>query len=75
MGKQFTIVFYECEHNDDLDTYADEMISCGARVDAKTLNYESEMGIVEASTSNLSKFRNEFMRTKSFEFSSWYGLD
>jgi len=71
MGKQFTIVFYECEHNGDLDTYAEDIMSCGARVDAKTLNYESEMGIVEAHTPNIKEFEARFKQTDSYQFSSW----
>jgi hypothetical protein len=71
MAKQFTIVFYECEHNGDLDFYTESMVDCGARIDSQSVDTDQEIGIVDATTPNLLEFRNRFKETEAFEFSSW----
>lgn len=69
--KQFTIVFYECEHQGDLDNYLDDLVDCGAEDISTTLDTDSETAIVETSAKDLKEFEAKFKKTDAYQFSSW----
>lgn len=61
-----TLSFYECEHNDDLDTYIHDIRACGGRVIASTINTDEEVGTVLLE--HTEDFWNLFKKTDSYEF-------
>lgn len=62
--------FYECEHDGDLDNYANDLMESGATVVSSSCNHEAETGIIVIEVSDFASFINKFKETDSFGFSS-----
>ena len=65
---ELTLEFYECEHQGDLDHYTDDVLSCGASIIKKEINYEAEIGKVLIEVNDSKLFWNKFKETESYEF-------
>ena len=62
------IDFYECEHNGDLDNYIEDMVSCGAKIISRELDYDGEVGSVEFEVVDMKEFMSKFEETDSYDF-------
>jgi hypothetical protein len=64
--KVHILTFYECEHDGDLNNYLDDIVDCGGEILNKSIDYDSEMGIVQIKIDDL--FWSKFKKTESYEF-------
>jgi len=65
-----TIIFSECEHTGDLDTYAEDVRSCGAIITATEIDTEEETGYISIEVADKQDFLKKFAKTESYGFSS-----
>jgi len=64
-----TILFSECEHNGDLDTYIEDLGNSGATILSSEVNGDSEEGRVEIQVEDTKEFLKKFKETDSYGFS------
>jgi hypothetical protein len=64
--KKIILNFYECEHHDDLNNYASDVVDSGGVVESKALDYEDETGTLECSVPL--DFWPKFKTTNAYEF-------
>lgn len=67
---KMTITFSECEHGEDLRSYEQGLISCGAFIVDSKIDSEEEIGVITISTPNYNEFMKAFEETEDFHFSS-----
>lgn len=65
---QFTINFYECEHNGDLDNYKDNVRESGGDILNSGLDYEAEIGWVKVQVDNIEDFKEKLSKTDAWDF-------
>jgi hypothetical protein len=70
MAQKFTVVFYECEHSEDIDKYIDDLEASGAKVLESSIDEDTEEGIVKCECEHFRQFFIQFKQTESFEFSN-----
>lgn len=66
-----TLVFGECDHEGDLDTYAWEVANSGGRIAEKKWNARQKIGIIEIQVNDeqeLAAFMNTFKNKNSSFF-------
>ena len=64
--KKIILNLYECEHYDDLDNYASDIVASGGVVESQVLDYEGETGTIECTIPN--EFWPKFKTTNAYEF-------
>ena len=65
--RKIKITFSECEHNEDLDNYAADIIKCGGKIISSTIDSEAEMGSILAEVP-FETFEEAFENTDSYGF-------
>lgn len=68
--KTAVIRFGECEHEGDLDNYADDLEKSGAKILSSYVNEDAECGTIKIEVENVQKFLEEFKKTDSYCFSN-----
>lgn len=66
-----TIFFRECEHEGDVDHYAEEVIAAGAKIIRTTLNEDAETCAMEVEVGNWEAFFEAFSKTDAGLFASY----
>lgn len=69
--EKIRLVFYECEHQEDLDNYMKDVQDCGGTIFSQFLDTDNEEGTVEIEVENLKEFTEKFVNTKANEFSDY----
>lgn len=64
------ITFSECEHDDDLSNYTDDVRKSGGVIVAADLDFDTEEGFVTLDFPDKVKFLDAFRLTDSFQFSN-----
>ena len=67
----FNIYFSECEHDGDLDNYADDIRKADGIVVSTLLDYDGEEGKITVETSDFKSFMEKFKQTKSYDYSHY----
>lgn len=70
---QITLRFRECEHEGDLEDYAQDVGRCGGSIVGSELNSDAETGALYVQFRNeaeQSRFFDQFRHTDSFDFCS-----
>jgi hypothetical protein len=67
---QKTIYFYECEHDGDLENYKADVIASGAKIINAHLDPHAEEGVITIECEDIWKFKERFILTDSYVFSS-----
>ena len=60
--------FYECEHNEDMQNYISDMVSCGAKINHSQLDSDDETCTIIYSVEDQEVFIRKFIETDSYEF-------
>jgi hypothetical protein len=60
--------FYECEHNEDMQNYISDMVSCGAKIINSELDTDDETCMIIYSVEDQEEFIKKFIETDSYEF-------
>ena len=60
------LTFYECEHNGDLDNYADDITACGGVIESQRVYPDEEVGVIECKVPH--DFWRKFRTTDAYEF-------
>jgi len=68
--KEANILFTECEHDGDLETYLEDLRQSGAKILNSSVNEEEETGTVRVQIEDIKSFIEKFRQTDSYEFSS-----
>ena len=68
---KFNIYFSECEHEGDLDNYADDIRKADGIVISSSLDTGSEEGRITVETSDFKSFLERFKQTESYDFSHY----
>lgn len=64
--KKTILEFYECETDNDLSHYMDDITSCGGQIESYNVDCDREVGIIECTTPN--NFWVKFKTTNAFEY-------
>jgi len=64
--KKLTLCFYECEHNGDLNNYAEDVVASGGMIESSVVDTEEEVGTIECSVPL--DFWRKFKTTNAYEF-------
>lgn len=71
MPRRGVIVFYECEHNGDLDSYLTDLRRCpGVKILGSTVDEDAEEGRVMVEVADLQAFIAAFRQTGAYGFSN-----
>lgn len=63
--ERLTVVFYEVEHEGDLEPILEDISRCGGKVLSSSINDEAETARVTFEVANKKAFREAFMKTES----------
>lgn len=63
-----TIVFYDCEHNGDLDDHKTDIRRSGGRIIGSRIDYDNEVGYVEVEINE--SFMEKFSTTSACQSSN-----
>lgn len=66
--KTITLTFYECEHEGDLDNYADDVRECGGKVIDSEINEDAEIGRLTVQVEDKATFLAKFKETDAAQF-------
>lgn len=65
-----TLRFYECEHQGDADSYAQDLAACGAQIVDTHVNYDEEVCTIKFTVpkSQWSEFQTKFKKTDAYGY-------
>lgn len=69
--EKITIIFYECEHNGDLQSYIHDVVDSGGNVIDSEINYDAEKAEVLVEVNDKNEFFNKFFSTYACGFSQY----
>ena len=64
------VIFYECEHDDDLERYEEDLQDSGALFMKSKIDHDAEEGVVSFQVEDKAEFLKRFEETDSYGFSS-----
>jgi len=65
-----SLIFDECEHNEDLRIYVSDIQKSGGKIFNSSVDTEEETGIVCFEIEDKSDFLKRFKETESYDFSN-----
>jgi len=70
--KTITLIFDECEHEGDLDSYIRDVRRSGGRILESRVDREEDQGIIRCEVHDPDAFRKAFCATESADFTGFH---
>jgi len=68
MAVKIKVTFSECEHDGDMDNYADDIRACGGRIISTSVDSDAEEGTAIFEVDDKPAFVEKFKKTNAWEF-------
>jgi hypothetical protein len=68
MATRIKVTFSECEHDGDMENYADDIRSCGGKIISTSVNPDAEEGTAVFEVEDKATFVEKFKQTDSYGF-------